>query len=65
VLTGKGIAALQEAGWLGVSRVGGVPQIDVLGLHPTVQAIGAQVLVIAALIIGFRFGARAKPAPNA
>lgn len=65
VLTGKGIAALQEAGWLGISPVGGVPRIDVLGLNPTIQSIGAQILVIAALVIGFRFGTRAQPAANA
>jgi high-affinity iron transporter len=64
VLAGKGIAALQEAGWIGITPIHGVPQIDWVGLNPNAQAIVAQVAVIAALVVGFRFsgrGAKAKP----
>jgi high-affinity iron transporter len=60
VLAGKGIAALQEAGMLGVTPVGGVPQIDFIGLYPTAQVIGAQVLVIVALVAGFWMSGRAN-----
>lgn len=53
VLAGKGIAAIQEAGLLGVTPVSGVPQIEAVGLHPSVQVIFAQLLVLAALVAGF------------
>jgi high-affinity iron transporter len=58
VLAGKGIAALQEAGWIGITPVRGVPEIEWVGLNPNVQAIIAQVAVIAALVVGFRFSGR-------
>ena len=61
VLAGKGIAAIQEAGLLGITPINGVPQIDLVGLHPSVQAIAAQLMVLAALVVGFRFNAR-RPA---
>ena len=60
VLTGKGVGALQEAGMLPVTPVGGVPRIDLLGLLPTVEAIGAQLLMLAALVVGFRSASRPR-----
>ena len=59
VLAGKGIAALQEAGFLGLTPLDGVPRIDFLGLHPTAQAVAAQVLVAAVLAAGFWLNGRA------
>ena len=59
VLAGKGIAAIQEAGLLGVTPVEGVPQIDFVGLHPSVQVISAQVTVLAAILAGFWLNGRA------
>jgi high-affinity iron transporter len=55
VFAGKGIAALQEAGWVGVSFIS-VPRIDWLGIYPTVQSIGAQLMmiVVAAVWMSFR-----------
>ncbi|MES2326233.1 MAG: cytochrome c/FTR1 family iron permease [Pseudomonadota bacterium] len=53
VLAGKGIAAIQEAGLLGVTPLPGVPQIEVVGLFPSAQVILAQLLVIVALVAGF------------
>lgn len=53
VLVGKGVSALQEAGWLPTSPLAGFIRIDVLGLYPTVQTIAAQVAIAAALLIGF------------
>ncbi len=58
VLAGKGVGALQEAGVIGVTPVPGVPRVPILGLLPTAEAIGAQLLMIAALVIGFRAAAR-------
>ena len=57
VLAGKGVAALQEAGWLPMSLVDG-PRIDLLGIHPTLQGIGLQLVVIAVLVAGFAWNAR-------
>lgn len=59
VLAGKGIAAIQEAGLLGITPVSGVPQIDVVGLHPSVQVIAAQLIVLAAIVVGFWLNGRA------
>jgi high-affinity iron transporter len=57
VLAGKGVAALQEAGWLPVSLFDG-PRIDLLGIHPTVQGIAMQLLVLTVLLAGFAWNAR-------
>lgn len=59
VLAGKGIAALQEAGMLGVTPVDWAPQIDAIGLYPTAQVIAAQALVALVLIAGFWINGRA------
>jgi high-affinity iron transporter len=49
VLAGHGVAALQEAAWLPVTPVP-FPSVDWLGIHPTLQGLSAQgVLVVAAL----------------
>jgi high-affinity iron transporter len=65
VLAGKGVAALQEAGVVGVSPLSPVPRLELLGLFPTVQTVAAQALMVVALIIGFgwnrRKAARAGP----
>ena len=57
VLTGKGIAALQEAGWLNASTFN-APQIDWLGIHPSLQGVGAQVLMLVLVLAGFSWNAR-------
>jgi high-affinity iron transporter len=54
VLAGKGVAAIQEAGLVGVTPVHGVPRIDAVGLQPSMQVIGAQLLALIALLVGFR-----------
>jgi len=57
VLTGKGVAALQEAGWLNASTFN-FPQVDLLGIHPSLQGVGAQVLMLALVLAGFLWNAR-------
>ncbi len=52
VLTGKGIAALQEAGWMPVS-LAPVPHVELLGIFPTWQSLAAQLAIVAVLIVGF------------
>jgi high-affinity iron transporter len=64
VLAGKGVAALQEAGLLGVTTLDWVPQIDLLGLYPTLQVVAAQALAVVALVVGFRMGS-SPPKPAA
>ena len=65
VLVGKGVAALQEAGWIS-QALAAVPQIEWLGLYPTWQSILAQIAVAAIAIFGFVANARgAKAVPSA
>lgn len=52
VLTGKGVAALQEAGMMEIAPLSQMPRIPVLGLFPTVESIGAQLLTIAIVALG-------------
>jgi high-affinity iron transporter len=59
VLAGKGVAALQEAGLLGVNPLGGLPRVSMLGLFPTTQGIAAQILALAILLLGFAWNRRA------
>lgn len=62
VLAGKGVAALQEAGMIGVSAVRGLPRIEVLGVYATLQTLGAQLAVLGVLIVGFLYNRRAAAA---
>ena len=52
VLVGKGIAALQEAGWVAQAVVA-APRIDWLGVYPSWQSLLAQLGVAVAAVIGF------------
>lgn len=45
IFTGQGVAALQEAGYLASSAVTFV-SIPLLGIHPTLQSLGAQAMVV-------------------
>jgi high-affinity iron transporter len=60
VLAGKGVAALQEAGMLGVTSLHWAPRLSMLGLYPTVEGLVAQAATLAALIVGF--GRNRRPA---
>jgi high-affinity iron transporter len=53
ILAGKGMAAIQEAGFVGISPIRGIPTLDVVGFHPNVQVVLVQLAVISALAIGF------------
>ncbi|MEA3063854.1 MAG: high-affinity iron transporter [Sphingomonadales bacterium] len=59
VLAGKGVAALQEAGLLGVIPVRWAPRIAMLGLYPTLQGLAAQAGTLAILLAGFGRNRRA------
>jgi high-affinity iron transporter len=53
VLAGKGVAALQEAGVIDIAPVTIAPRLVVLGVFPTLQSIGAQILMLIAILVGF------------
>jgi high-affinity iron transporter len=53
VLTGKGVAAIQEAGLIGITPVPAAPSIPILGVAPTAEALGAQLAALAILLAGF------------
>ncbi|HEX6740911.1 MAG TPA: FTR1 family protein, partial [Sphingomicrobium sp.] len=57
VLAGKGVAALQEAGLLGVTPVD-LPRISMLGLFPTREVVFAQIATLAILFAGFAWNRR-------
>jgi high-affinity iron transporter len=57
VFAGHGVAALQEAGVLDASPWGTL-SIPFLGVHPTVQGLGAQVIALALVLIGVRLARR-------
>ena len=58
VLAGKGIAALQEAGIVSIAPLRSVPRISLVGLFPTTETVAAQLLMIAAIAIGFALNRR-------
>ena len=60
VLTGKGMQALQEAGWLATTPVL-FPRIDWLGVFPSRQSLGAQALILSIVIIAFYVNRRGAP----
>ena len=63
VLAGKGVGALQEAGIVPITFLPGVPRITLIGLFPTAEAIGAQILTLAVVLYGFRANRRPKKGP--
>ena len=54
VLAGKGVSALQEAGWISVS-VAPLPRIELLGVFPTWQTLAAQAIVVVCIGLGYAF----------
>ncbi len=50
IMTGKGVAALQEAGTLALSQIS-LPAVSWLGIYPTVQGLTAQALVVLLAVI--------------
>lgn len=64
VLAGKGVAALQEAGELPVTLLGGLPRVTLLGFYPALEPIAAQLVTFVALVIGFRTNRRTRGGPH-
>jgi len=61
VFAGHGIAALQEAGWIPVDLIA-MPGFELLGIYPTLETLGAQLLVIA--LVSTIFLRQPQPAAN-
>jgi high-affinity iron transporter len=64
VLVGKGVAALQEAGVLGITPIAG-PSLDLLGVHPSLQTTVAQLAVIGVIVLSMLFNSRSSRALRA
>ncbi len=65
VLAGKGVAALQEAGMIDIAPLIEVPRIPVLGLFPTWESVGAQLLTIAIVASGAWYNGKRASKPSA
>lgn len=57
ILAGKGIAALQEAGWVSQALVA-APRIEWLGVYPSWQSLLVQLIVAVAAVAGFAMNLR-------
>jgi high-affinity iron transporter len=53
VFIGQGVASWQEAGVLGATFIDHVPQVAALGLFPTVQSLGAQLILIIVAMLSY------------
>ena len=61
VLVGKGVAALQEAGVLNVTPIAG-PSLDLLGIHPSLQTMLAQLVVVLVIVVSMMLNSRSAKA---
>jgi high-affinity iron transporter len=50
VLAGRGVRGLQEAGIIGITSINFIPQIDILGIYPTLETTIVQGVLFLALI---------------
>ena len=57
VLAGKGVAGLQEAGWLSASPIHW-PRIEVLGIYPSAETTIAQAVILIIALAGFALNAQ-------
>lgn len=64
VFAGKGIAELQEAGWIGIKPVAWMPRIPELGIYPTMESLSLQVLLLALALFALVWMQR-RPAERA
>lgn len=59
VLTGKGVAALQEAGWIPPSSLA-QPRLEILGVYPSTIGLVAQALVLSCILAVFLWNSRGQ-----
>ena len=62
-LTGKGVAALQEAGWIAPSALPS-PRVELLGVYPSTIGLAAQAVVLAFVSGFFLWNGRAQSKPE-
>ncbi len=62
VFAGKGIVALQEAGTLPISSIA-FPRVDLLGIYPTLQSLGAQALLVIGAALHYALALRKRRGP--
>ena len=58
---GGGIEVLQEGGVIGITRFEGWPTVDLLGIFPTAETLGAQLLVLLLGVGMVIYAKRRKP----
>jgi high-affinity iron transporter len=51
VFAGAGIAELQEGGFVSMTPVSWAPRLPALGIHPTVETLAAQAVLIALALV--------------
>jgi high-affinity iron transporter len=61
IFAGQGVAALQEAGAISANPVNFVA-LPLLGIHPTVETLGAQIVVLAVVAISYWLMRERQPA---
>ena len=59
IFTGNGIAALQEAGKIPLDPVN-MPGIELLGIHPNIQSLGVQLLLVVVAVMMLYFSESGK-----
>lgn len=64
VLTGKGIAALQEAGWIAPTSLS-APRLELLGIYPSTIGLVSQAAVIVLVVAFFSWHGRTRQAADA
>jgi hypothetical protein len=66
VFAGKGVAELQEGGYLTMTIVSGAPRVPALGVYPTLESLAVQglllLLLLVALVWTFVIEPRRQPA---
>lgn len=61
VFAGRGVSALQQIGWLPTTPVAGLPAVDLIGFHPTVETLVAQGILLACLVYALIVSWRERP----
>ena len=51
VFAGKGIAELQESGWVSLTPLSWAPRVPAMGIYPTVESLGLQALLVLLAIV--------------
>ena len=55
ILMGKGIHSLQESGWVSVNMLPSYMRVEWLGIYPSVQSIGAQVVLFLFVLMSYLY----------